>query len=31
MEIAKQYYACEDIEGVYLENEGGLGTKRLYT
>ena len=31
MEIAKRYYACKDIEGVYLENQGGLGTARLRT
>ena len=29
MEIAKQYYGCDDIQGVYLENEGGSGTARL--
>ena len=27
--LARKYYACDDIEGVYLENEGGLGTARL--
>ena len=29
MELARQYYACDDIQGVYLENEGGSGTARL--
>ena len=29
MEFAKQYYGCDDIEGVYLENEGGSSTARL--
>ena len=29
MEFAKQYYGCDDIQGVYLENEGGSGTARL--
>ena len=29
MEFAKQYYDCDDIQGVYLENEGGSGTARL--
>ena len=29
MEFAKQYYGCDDIEGVYLENQGGSGTARL--
>ena len=31
VEFAKQYYGCNDIEGVYLENEGGFGTVRLDT
>ena len=29
MEFAKQYYGCDDIQGVYLENQGGSGTARL--
>ena len=29
MEYAKKYYGCDDIEGVYLENQGGSGTARL--
>ena len=29
MAFAKQYYACNDIQGVYLENQGGSGTARL--
>ena len=29
VEFARQYYACDDIQGVYLENEGGSGTARL--
>ena len=29
MEFAKQYYGCDDIEGVFLENEGGFGTARF--
>ena len=29
MAFAKQYYGCDDIEGVYLENEGSFGTTRL--
>ena len=24
--VTRSYYSCEDIEGVYLENEGGSGT-----
>ena len=27
--LAREYYGCDDIEGVYLENEGGSGTARL--
>ena len=29
MELARQHYGCDDIQGVYLENEGGSGTARL--
>ena len=29
MEFAREYYDCDDIQGVYLENEGGSGTTRL--
>ena len=29
MALAREYYGCDDIEGVYLENEGGSGTVRL--
>ena len=28
VEYAKKYYGCDDIEGVYLENQGGSGTAR---
>ena len=27
--LARKYYGCDDIQGVYLENEGGSGTVRL--
>ena len=27
--LAREYYGCDDIQGVYLENEGGSGTARL--
>ena len=27
--FARQYYACDDIQGVYLENQGGSGTARF--
>ena len=26
--LAREYYDCDDIEGVYLESEGGSGTAR---
>ena len=26
--LAREYYGCDDIQGVYLENEGGSGTAR---
>jgi len=26
--VAKSYYACKDIKGALLENEGGSGTSR---
>ena len=26
--FARQYYGCDDIQGVYLENQGGFGTAR---
>ena len=26
--LARKYYGCDDIEGVYLESEGGSGTAR---
>ena len=29
MAFARQYYGCDDIQGVYLENEGGSGTTKL--
>ena len=29
MALAREYYGCDDIQGVYLENEGGSGTARL--
>jgi len=28
VEHARAYYACEDLEGVLLENEGGSSTSR---
>ena len=27
--LARKYYGCNDIQGVYLESEGGSGTVRL--
>ena len=27
--LAREYYGCDDIQGVYLENEGGSGTARF--
>ena len=29
--LAREYYGCDDIQGVYLENEGSSGTVRLDT
>ena len=29
MAFARQYYGCDDIQGVYLDNEGGSGTTKL--
>ena len=29
MEFARRHYGCDDIQGVYFENEGGIGTARL--
>ena len=26
--LARSYYSCDSIEGVYLENQGGSGTAR---
>jgi len=31
VEHARAYYACEDLEGVLLENEGGSSTSRYST
>ena len=27
--LAREYYGCDGLQGVYLENEGGSGTARL--
>jgi hypothetical protein len=27
LELAKQYYGCDDIDGMPLENDGGSGSK----
>ena len=27
LELAKQYYGCDDIDGIPLENDGGSGSK----